>query len=97
MAYVRFVRDDTRAVVARTASPEVAVSLPLAVAIFALFVVAALTGGLVVNTITLALPKIVDDRVSNLSLATIGALTTAVVLCGALAQLDADPRIGNGE
>jgi MFS family permease len=57
------------------------------VAIFALFIVVALTGGLVVNTITLALPKIVDDRVSNLSLATIGALTTAVVLCGALAQL----------
>jgi MFS family permease len=30
MAYVRFVRDDARAAVARTASPEVATSLPLA-------------------------------------------------------------------
>ena len=56
-------------------SPEVAMSLPLAVTIFALFIVVALTGGLVVNTITLALPKIVDERVSNLSLATVGWLT----------------------
>ncbi len=86
MAYVRFVRDDTRRAVARSASPEVAMSLPLAVMIFALFVVVALTGGLVVNTITLALPKIVDERVSDLSLAMVGGLTTAVVLSGALAQ-----------
>jgi MFS family permease len=87
VAYIRFVRDDTRQAVSRSASPEVAMSLPLAVAIFALFIVVALTGGLVVNTITLALPKIVDERVSNLSLAAVGALTTAVVLCGAFAQL----------
>jgi MFS family permease len=87
MAYVRFVGDDTRQAVSRNVSPEVAMSLPLAVTIFALFIVVALTGGLVVNTITLALPKIVDERVSNLSLATVGWLTTAVVLCGALAQL----------
>jgi MFS family permease len=87
MAYVRFVRDDTRAAAVRASAPEVAMSLPLAVTIFALFIVAALTGGLVVNTITLALPKIVDERVGKLSLTMVGALTTAVVLCGALAQL----------
>jgi sugar phosphate permease len=85
MAYVRFVRDDPPRAMTRSAAPEVAMSLPLAVMIFALFVVVALTGGLVVNTITLALPKIVDER-SGLSLAMVGGLTTAVVLSGALAQ-----------
>ena len=39
-----------------------------------------------VNTIVMALPKIVDER-SGLSLAMVGGLTTAVILFGALAQL----------
>ena len=63
-------------------------SRPLAVTIFALFVVVALTGGLVVDTIVMALPKIIDER-SGLSLAMVGGLATAVVLFGALAQLAA--------
>jgi MFS family permease len=86
LAYVRFVGNDARRAVARDVSPEVAMSRPLAVTIFTLFVVVALTGGLVVNTITLALPKIIDER-SGLSLVMVGGLTTAVVLFGALAQL----------
>jgi MFS family permease len=86
LAYIRLVGNDARRAVARDASPEVAMPRPLAVTIFALFVAVALTGGLVVNTITLALPKIIDEH-SGLSLAMVGGLTTAVVLFGALAQL----------
>ena len=37
----------------------------LAVAIFALFMVVALTAGLVFNTLTVALPKIVDERIGG--------------------------------
>jgi sugar phosphate permease len=86
LAYVRLVGNDGRRAVARAASPEVAMSRPLAVTLFALFVVAALAGGLVVNTITLALPKIIDER-SGFSLAIVGGLSTVVVLFGALAQI----------
>jgi MFS family permease len=56
--------------------------------IFALFVVVALSAGLVFNTLSVALPKIVDERVGgNISLVAVGGLTTAVFLCGGLAQI----------
>ena len=47
----------------------------------------ALAAGLVFNTLSVALPKIVDERVSNISLIEIGGLTTAVFICGAIAQM----------
>src|SRR5262249_58284115 len=51
-------------------------------------VVGALRGGLVFNTISVALPKIVDDRVGDgIPLILVGGLTTAVFLCGAIAQI----------
>jgi len=59
----------------------------LAVTIFGLFIVVALSAGLVFNTISVSLPKIVDERISGISLIAVGGLTTAVFLCGALAQI----------
>jgi MFS family permease len=47
----------------------------------------ALAAGLVFNTLSVALPKIVDERVSGISLVEIGGLTTAVFICGAIAQM----------
>jgi len=48
----------------------------------------ALSAGLVFNTISVALPKIVDERIgSGISLVLVGGLTTAVFLCGAVAQI----------
>jgi sugar phosphate permease len=86
LAFIRFVGGDGRRAVARAAPAEVAMPRPLAVTMLALFVVAALTGGLVVNTLTLALPKIIDER-CGLSLALVGGLTSVIVLGGALAQI----------
>src|SRR5579864_89352 len=49
---------------------------------------AAMIVGLVFNTISISLPKIVDERVGNgISLVAVGGLTTAVFLCGAVAQI----------
>ena len=60
----------------------------IAAVIFALFVIVALSAGLVFNTISVALPKIVDERIgSGISLVLVGGLTTAVFLCGAVAQI----------
>jgi MFS family permease len=71
----------------RSAAPDVSLAPAVAAAIFGLFVVVALSAGLVFNTLSVALPKIVDERVRNISLVEIGGLTTAVFICGALAQL----------
>jgi MFS family permease len=73
---------------ARSRSPDVALSPVIAATIFALFVVVAMSAGLVFNTISVALPKIVDERVGNgIPLILVGGLTTAVFLCGAVAQI----------
>ena len=86
--YLWLVPDEARHKAARSASPDVALSKATAAIIFGLFVVVALSAGLVFNTLSVALPKIVDERVSgNISLLEIGGLTTAVFICGALAQI----------
>jgi MFS family permease len=73
---------------ARSKSADVTLSPKLAAVIFGLFIVVALSAGLVFNTISVSLPKIVDERVgSGISLVAVGGLTTAVFLCGAVAQL----------
>ena len=60
----------------------------LAATIFGLFIVIALCAGLVFNIISVALPKILDERLgSDVPLILVGGVATAVFLCGAFAQL----------
>ena len=55
---------------------------------FGLFIVIALTAGTVFNVLTIALPKIVDERLAeNVPLLLVGSIATAVLVCGGLAQL----------
>ena len=87
-AYVWLAPDEERHASKRSSAPDVALSMPVAVAIFALFMVVALTAGLVFNTLTVALPKIVDERIGGgIPLVVVGGLSTAVFLCGGLAQI----------
>jgi MFS family permease len=87
-AYVWLAPDEERHASKRSSAPDVALSMPAAVAIFALFMVVALTAGLVFNTLTVALPKIVDERIGgDVPLVVVGGLSTAVFLCGGLAQI----------
>jgi MFS family permease len=86
--YFWFGPPEHRHAAARSRLPDVALSPVIAATIFALFVVVALSAGLVFNTISVALPKIVDERVGNgIPLILVGGLTTAVFLCGAVAQI----------
>jgi len=88
IVYVWFGPPEQRHAAARSRAPDVALSPAIAAIIFVLFVVVALSAGLVFNTISVALPKIVDERVGNgISLVLVGGLTTAVFLCGAIAQI----------
>jgi len=51
-------------------------------------VIVALTAGLVLQTISVALPKIVDERLGiGVPLFAVGSLATGVFMCGAIAQL----------
>lgn len=87
-AYFWLVPREPRHAPRRSHVAEVVLSPATAAMIFGLFVVVALCAGLVFNTISVALPKIVDERVGGgISLAEVGGLTTAVFLCGALAQI----------
>jgi MFS family permease len=86
--YLYLVPDDRHRRASRNAAPDVRLPGWTAVAIFALFVVVALSAGLVFNTISVALPKIVDERLGDqVPLVAVGGLATAVFMCGALAQL----------
>jgi MFS family permease len=88
IVYLYVVPDDRHRRASRNASPDVALPGWVAIAIFALFVVVALSAGLVFNTISVALPKIVDERLGDqLPLVVVGGLATAVFMCGALAQI----------
>ena len=87
IAYVWLIPNEAQHKSARSATADVPLSPAVAAIIFGLFIVVALAAGLVFNTLSVALPKIVDERVHNISLVEIGGLTTAVFICGALAQM----------
>ena len=71
----------------RNTAADVVLSPATAAMIAGLFFVVAISAGLVFNTISISLPKIVDERVAGISLVEVGGLTTAVFLCGAVAQI----------
>jgi MFS family permease len=88
IVFLRMVPDDRHKAATRSATADVPLGLWIAVVIFGLFVVVALTAGLVFNIVSVALPKIVDERIGeSLPLWLVGGIATAVFLCGALAQL----------
>jgi MFS family permease len=86
--YLWLIPKDERHAAKRTAGADVALSPSAAAMIFGLFVVVALSAGLVFNTVSVSLPKIVNERVAGgIPLIAVGGLTTGVFLCGALAQI----------
>lgn len=67
---------------------EVPLSWTMAAWIFGFFALVSFAGGLVFNILTVAVPKIVDERlVQDVPLALIGSVATVVLLFGGVAQL----------
>ena len=88
MLYLWLTPDDRHHAKRRQSAPAVPLTPRLAVMLFGLFIVIALSAGLTFNVLTIALPKIVDERLSkDLPLVLVGSIATAVLVCGALAQL----------
>jgi predicted MFS family arabinose efflux permease len=88
IAYFIVVPDDRAQKSGRSAAPDVRLTMGVMAAVFALFILIGTTAGLVFNTVTVALPKLIDERIGDsISLVAVGGIATAVFLCGALAQL----------
>jgi len=88
VVYLRLVPDEARKAASRGTVADVPLGAALATTIFGLFVVVALCAGLVFNIVSVALPKIVDERLgADVPLLLVGGLATGVFVCGALAQI----------
>ncbi len=88
IAYLLLVPHDRHQAASRSATAEVRLSMRLMVFVFGLFVLIGISAGLVFNTVTIALPKVIDERLHNtVSLTMIGGIATVVFLFGAVAQL----------
>ncbi len=88
IVYLWLTPDDLHHAKTRKSVAAVPLTPRLAVMLFGLFIVIALSAGLTFNVLTIALPKIVDERLSSdLPLVLVGSIATAVLVCGALAQL----------
>jgi MFS family permease len=88
LVYPRLVASEGPKAANRTKIADVPLAAWMAATIFGLFIVIALCAGLVFNIISIALPKILDERVgAELPIVLVGGLATAVFMCGALAQL----------
>jgi len=88
IVYLWMTPDDLLHAKSRVSKPAVPLTARLAFMLFGLFIVIALSAGLTFNVLTIALPKIVDERLSSdLPLVMVGGIATLVLVCGALAQL----------
>lgn len=86
--YVWLTPDDRHHAKHRKSVPAVPLSPHMMVMLFGLFTVIALTSGTTFNLLTIALPKIVDERLAaHVPLLLAGSIATLVLLCGAVAQL----------
>ncbi len=88
IAYLWLVENDSHGKAARKSSPDVRLSRNATFVLFALFIVIALGAGMAFNVITVALPKIIDERAGQgISLVAVGSIATAVFIVGGIAQL----------
>ncbi|MDT3687170.1 MAG: MFS transporter [Pseudorhodoplanes sp.] len=86
--YLWMIPDDHHRTATRKTAPDVKLSKRAAAIMFGLFILIALGAGLAFNVISVALPKLIDERVGHdINLMAVGGLATAVFLVGAIAQL----------
>ena len=87
VAYLALIPNDRHEAAKRSSAPDVRLAVWVMASVFGLFILIGTAAGLVFNTVTIALPKLLDERIgSAFSLAAVGGIATAVFLCGAVAQ-----------
>ncbi len=88
VAFVSLVKDDRCGLKKRAVSHTLQISRKHLIWLLAVFMAAILAGGLTFNIVTIAMPKVIDERLGwPLPLAMTGWLTTGIFFCGALTQI----------
>ena len=88
LLYLRLIPSEGRKAASRVTVADVPLATWMAATIFGLFIVIAMCAGLVFTIISIALPKIVDERLgAELPLVLVGGVASAVFMCGAIAQI----------
>ncbi len=88
IAYLWMVENDSHGKAARKSNPDVRLSKSATFIVFGLFIIIALGAGMAFNVITVALPKVIDERAGQgISLIAVGSIATAVFVVGGIAQL----------
>jgi MFS family permease len=88
IAFLLFVKADGTGQRGRAISHTLKASRNHLYLLFGVFIAAILAGGLTFNIVTIAMPKVIDERFgSPLPLALTGWLTTVIFFCGAASQI----------
>lgn len=88
VVYLLMEKEDITGKSARKTNPDVRLGRIATFIVFGLFVIIALGAGLAFNVITVALPKVIDERAGQgISLVAVGGIATAVFVVGGIAQL----------
>ncbi len=88
LAYLMMTEEHKEKPADRARIAEVPLTWGMAAAIFGFFALVSFAGGLVFNILTVAAPKLVDERLAqDIPLALIGSVATMVLLFGGVAQL----------
>jgi MFS family permease len=88
VSYLVLTREHGEKPADRARTAEVPLTWAMATWIFGFFALVSFAGGLVFNILTVAVPKIVDERlVQDVPLALIGSVATVILLFGGVAQL----------
>jgi MFS family permease len=88
IAYLYITKEEKDKAGQRTKVAEVPLTGAMMVSVFAFFALLAFSGGIVFNILTIAIPKIVDERMAQeIPLVLLGSVATGVLLFGGAAQL----------
>lgn len=88
VAYLALTSDEKEKPAERKRTAEVKMTFTMAAIFFGVYALLSFSGGLVFNTMTISIPKIVDEGIrGDIPLAWIGSIATAVLLFGGVAQL----------
>lgn len=88
VAYLALTSDEKEKPAERKRTAEVKMTFTMAAIFFGVYALLSFSGGLVFNTMTISIPKIVDEGIrGDIPLAWIGSIATAILLLGGVAQL----------
>jgi MFS family permease len=88
VAYLYITKEEKDKAGSRTKVAEVPLTGAMMITVFAFFALLAFSGGIVFNILTIAIPKIVDERMAqDIPLVLLGSVATGVLLFGGAAQL----------